>query len=277
MPARETGGFELAARSDAQLVRMRSDAATGSDDGDLRASDTDTTRVRVMLEGSRAFALDGGGALAPTFEAGLRHDGGDAETGAGIELGGGLRYTVPAAGLTAEAKVRGLVAHQDADYSEWGASGSLRVEPHASGRGLSLTLAPLWGADSGGAERLWSAADARGLGRADDASEPGGRLDAEVSYGFTVLGGRAVATPHAAWSRSKESETLRLGQRLKLGRSHWHLESEVAEDARTLRAGYGLRLGASGDLGLEASRRDAADGDAEGDGYELMLRARLRW
>ena len=277
VPARETGGFELAARSDAQFVRMRSDAATGSDDGDLRASDTDTTRVRVMLEGSRAFALDGGGALAPTFEAGLRHDGGDAETGAGIELGGGLRYTVPAAGLTAEAKVRGLVAHQDADYSEWGASGSLRVEPHASGRGLSLTLAPLWGADSGGAERLWSAADARGLGRADDASEPGGRLDAEVGYGFTVLGGRAVTTPHAAWSRSKGSETLRLGQRLKLGGSQWHLESEVAEDARTLRAGYGLRLGASGDLGLEASRRDAADGNAEGDGYELMLRARLRW
>ena len=274
VPARETGGFELAARSDAQVVRMRSDAATGSN---LPATDTDTTRVRVMLEGSRAFALDGGGALAPTFEAGLRHDGGDAETGAGIELGGGLRYTVPAARLTAEAKVRGLVAHQDADYSEWGASGSLRVEPHASGRGLSLTLAPLWGADSGGAERLWSAADARGLGRADDASAPGGRLDAEVGYGFTVLGGRAVATPHAAWSRSKGSETLRLGQRLKLGGSQWHLESEVAEDARTLRAGYGLRLGASGDLGLEASRRDAADGDAEGDGYELMLRARLRW
>ena len=277
VPARETGGFELAARSDAQLVRMRSDAATGSDDGDLRASDTDTTRVRVMLEGSRAFALDGGGALAPTFEAGLRHDGGDAETGAGIELGGGLRYTVPAAGLTAEAKVRGLVAHQAADFAEWGASGSLRLEPHASGRGLSLTLAPLWGADSGGAQRLWSAVDARGLGRADDASAPGGRLDAEVGYGFTVLGGRAVATPHAAWSRSKESETLRLGQRLQLGGSQWHLESEVAEDARTLRAGYGLRLGPSGDLGLEASRRDAADGDAEGDGYELMLRARLRW
>ena len=274
VPARETGGFELAARSDAQFVRMRSDAATGTN---LPATDTDTTRVRVMLEGSRAFALDGGGALAPTFEAGLRHDGGDAETGAGIELGGGLRYTVPAAGLTAEAKVRGLVAHRDADYSEWGASGSVRVEPHASGRGLSLTLAPLWGADSGGAERLWSAADARGLGRADDVSAPGGRLDAEVGYGFTVLGGRAVATPHAAWSRSKGSETLRLGQRLKLGGSQWHLESEVAEDARTLRAGYGLRLGPSGDLGLEASRRDAADGNAEGDGYELMLRARLRW
>ena len=272
VPARETGGFELAARSDAQLVRMRSDAATGSN---LPATDTDTTRVRVMLEGSRAFALDGGGALAPTFEAGLRHDGGDAETGAGIELGGGLRYTDPAARLTAEAKVRGLVAHQDADYSEWGASGSLRLEPHASGRGLSLTLAPFWGADSGGAERLWSAADARGLGRADDTSEPGSRLDAEVGYGFTVLGGRAVATPHAAWSRSKESETLRLGQRLKLGGSHWNLESEVAEDARTLRAGYGFRLGPSGDLGLEASRRDAADGN--GDGYELMLRARLRW
>ena len=71
-----------------------------------------------------------GGALTPSLEVGLRHDGGDAETGTGIEVGGGLSYTDPALGLTdpvlgltLDAKVRGLAAHEDADYAEWGASG----------------------------------------------------------------------------------------------------------------------------------------------------------
>ena len=83
-------------------------------------------------------------------EVGLRQDGGDAETGTGIELGGGVRYSAPASGLTVDAKVRGLIAHKDADYREWGASGAVRIDPGASGRGLSLSVTPAWGAASGG-------------------------------------------------------------------------------------------------------------------------------
>ena len=268
-------GIELAVRTDGQLVRMTSEAATGTAGGNLAATAADTSRVRAMLEGSRRFALEGGGTLTPSLEAGLRHDGGDAETGAGIELGGGLRYTDPATGLTVDAKARGLVAHEDADYAEWGASGSVRIAPHASGRGLSLRIAPAWGATSGGAERLWSAGDARGLGARDDAFEPRSRLEAEVGYGFSVFGGRGVATPQAAWSRAERSATLRLGQRLKLGVSEWHLESELAEENRTFRAGYGYRPGNALDLSLEASRREAANDDAPE--HEITLRARLRW
>ena len=275
VPAAEAGGFELAARTDAQLVRMRSEAARGSDGGNLAATQSDTSRLRVMLEGSRAFALEGGGALTPSLEVGLRHDGGDAETGTGIELGGGLSYTNPATGITVDAKARGLVAHEDTDYAEWGASGSVRIEPDASGRGLSLTLAPSWGADTGGAERLWSVEDARGLGTRDDAFEAESRLEAEVGYGISVFGGRGVATPHAGWSRAGESEALRLGQRLTLGASEWRLESEFAEENRTFRAGYGYRAGDFLDLGVEASRREAANDDAPG--HEIMLRARMRW
>ena len=157
VPAAKAGGLELAARTDAQLVRMSSEAATGSDGGNLAATQSETSRLRVMLEGSRAFALEGGGALTPSFEVGFRHDGGDAETGTGIEIGGGLSYTDPATGITVDAKARGLVAHEDTDYAEWGASGSVRIEPDAAGRGLLLSLTPAWGADSGGAEPcgLW--------------------------------------------------------------------------------------------------------------------------
>ena len=275
VPAAQGGGFELSVRTDAQLVRMTSEAARGSDGGNLAATQSDTSRLRVMLEGSRGFALEGSSALTPSLEVGLRHDGGDAETGTGIELGGGLSYTDPATGITVEGKARGLVAHEDTNYVEWGASGSMRIEPDASGRGLSLRIAPTWGADSGGAERLWSLEDARGLA-ANDTFEPESRLEAEVGYGFSVFGGRAVATPHAGWSRAGESEALRLGQRLKIGTSEWRLESEFGDENRTFRAGYGYRPGGFLELSVEASRREAANDDAAPQ-HDLMLRAWMRW
>ena len=42
----------------------------------------DASRVRLVLEGGRAFERDGGATLRPSLELGVRHDGGDAETGA---------------------------------------------------------------------------------------------------------------------------------------------------------------------------------------------------
>ncbi len=182
----------------------------------------------------------GDGALTPRLEVGLRHDGGDAETGTGIEVGGGVSYTDP-----------------------------------ASGSGLTLLVAPSWGASGGGAERLWSAGNARSLAANEDAA-PGSGLDAEVGYGFSVLDGRAVATPYAGWSQSSESETLRLGQRLRLGQaSEWRVEGELGEDARIWRAGYGYRLGSGLTFTTEASRREPANDDAPE--HALMLRASMRW
>ncbi len=73
-----------------------------------------TGRMRLALEGSRAF-LVGGGAFTPGLELGLRHDGDDAETGTGVELGGRVSYTDPEMGLSVEANVRALIAHEDSD------------------------------------------------------------------------------------------------------------------------------------------------------------------
>ena len=50
------------------------------------------------LPGSGSGTGDGGGTLEPVFELGLRHDGGDAETGWGVDIGGGLRWHDPALG-----------------------------------------------------------------------------------------------------------------------------------------------------------------------------------
>ena len=250
LSAADHGGFELAARGDARLVDMSSEAATGAADaGKLTASESQTSRMRFMLEGSRGIALAGGQALRPNLEVGLRLDGGDAETGTGIELGAGVSYADPALGLTVEGKARGLLAHEDTDYREWGASASVRLDPGAAGRGLSLTLTPAWGADSGGAERLWSARDARALA-ANDAFEPAGRLAAEAGYGLAAFGGRGLMTPFAGLSLSDAgNRTWRSGVR-------WTLEPDLS-------------------FGVESALRETGNDNAAE--HEVGFRLTARW
>ena len=159
----EAGGVELAVRSDAFWVRMTSDEARTAAAGDLADIRTDASRVRLFLEAEREFEVRGEGRLTPSLEVGVRHDGGDAETGTGFEAGAGMRYA--AEGIAIEGAVRRLVTHEDSGYGEWSAGGSVRIDPGASGRGLSLTLAPAFGAASSDTERLWSLGDARSLCR----------------------------------------------------------------------------------------------------------------
>ena len=109
----EWGGFDLALKSDAFFVRMESEKAPNS-----AATTADGSRVRLVLEGGRAFTLSETATLRPSLELGLRHDGGDAETGAGLELGGGIAFGDAATGFSLEAKTRVLVAHADSDYEE---------------------------------------------------------------------------------------------------------------------------------------------------------------
>ena len=91
LPAAETGGFELATRTDAMLTRTTSDAVTS-----MESAEADAHRLRLVLEGSRGVTWAEGRSLTPTVEVGLRHDWGDAETGFGVELGGRMQYADPA-------------------------------------------------------------------------------------------------------------------------------------------------------------------------------------
>ena len=151
VPRTEADGLEVAVEADALLVRASSDATRG-----MAGAEADASRLRLGLEGSWRRSLDGGGSFTPSFEVGVRHDGGDAETGFGVDLGGGVAWADPGSGLGVELNARGLLAHEAAGFREWGVSGALRYDPApASDRGLALTLAPSWSAASrGGADAL---------------------------------------------------------------------------------------------------------------------------
>ena len=134
-----SGGMDLALKADAFFVRMDSEKAANSVE-----TEADASRVRLVLEGGRAYALSDTATLRPSLELGLRHDGRDAETGTGVELGGGVSYVDAATGLSIEARARMLVAHADLDY-ESGARAPRPGSTRASAGGGSRSRSrPPW-------------------------------------------------------------------------------------------------------------------------------------
>ena len=245
----DTGGMDLALKTDAFFVRTDSEAAVNSVE-----TQADASRVRLVLEGGRTFAAGGGATLRPSLELGVRYDGGDAETGAGVELGGGVAFADAASGLSVDARARMLLAHADSDYEEWGASATVRLDPGAAGRGLSLSLTPTLGTASSAAERLWGARDARGLAPAGGFEAARG-LRAEAGYGLPLFEGRFTGTPNVGFGMADGgARDFRLG---------WRLTPALAGDA-----GF--------EVNLDAVRREPAGGD-EAPEHGVMLRGAMRW
>ena len=235
-------GLQLALRSDVLWMVMDSARADN-----MAATEAEASRLRLVLEGSRPVALAGGGSFTPSLEVGLRHDDGDAETGTGVEVGGSLRYA-SAWGLSIEASLRGLVAHEAQDYTEWGASAALRFDPGRQGRGFTASVAPTWGAAASGMSRLWDQSTTAGLVPADPLGAPAStRLEAELGYGLAALRGRGLLTPYARVALTEGADQA------------WHLGTRLAL-AETL------------NFSLEASRR-AREGAVAA--HELALRANL--
>ena len=138
-------GFGLAFKADALWVGTSIDGVDGPA-GRLKATAAAVTRFRTGLEGSRAYTFGGRLSLKPSVEVGLRHDGGDAETGAGMDVGGGLVVSDASTGLAVDVRVRTLLVHQDQDFSERGVSLSVSYNPTPSTPlGFVARVAPSWG------------------------------------------------------------------------------------------------------------------------------------
>ena len=244
-------GFELAFKADALWVGTSSDGVDGPA-GRLKATEAAVTRFRTGLEGSRGYTLAGRLSLRPSVEVGLRQDGGDAETGAGMDVGGGLVVSDAGTGLSVDLRVRMLVVHQAEGFRERGMAISLSYNPTPSTPlGFMARVAPSWGGQAqSGAEALWGRDDMAGMAHGSFAQ--GDRLDGEVGYGLPV-GSRLVGTPRVGFSTS--------------------------EYGREYRVGYGLGVLERGnvnfELGVDAQRRESPMLNGAANGF--LGRATLGW
>ena len=233
-------GFGLALLSDAFYTGLSSERSAGG----LPAEDVSVNRVRLAVEGSRDMVTGNGTRVGLSVEAGVRRDGGDAETGTGVEMGGRIRYANPRQGLSLEATARGLIAHQNADYEEWGVAGSLLFDPGRSEQGFSMRMRTAWGSVFGGVNQLWSQESVRGLsrGRLRGGNEP--EINAELNYGLAIRSDETLMTPFATISLAGgQTAAYRLGWRVKVGPTfRLSLANTIGGDANRGSLARGLQL-----------------------------------
>ena len=250
----EGSGPALALTSDALWARTSSDRTR-----DLAATDSDATRLRLGLEGSYRVALDGdahppgsgsGASLVPKLEIGARHDGGDAETGFGVEVGGGIAWVDPGLGLSLDVSGRTLLAHENDDLKDRGMSASLAFDPApATGRGPSFSMRQDFGGQAqGGLDALFAPAPLEDR----TGSEAQSRWAMEAAYGFPAFGGRFTGSPHVGFGFATGARDYSVG---------WRLAPEAAT-APDL------------SFGLKATRRESDTQAAE---HTVGFEVRARW
>ena len=251
------GGLELSVKTDAMAVRTSTDAVRASSGGNLASAEAVVTRLRLGLEGTwRGLGAESGVRLVPTLEVGVRHDGGDAETGFGLDVGAGLAWSDPGSGLSAELRARGLLTHEADGFRDRGVSGSLAWDPRPdSARGVALTLSQTMGAQAaGGMDTLLGHRHLGGLAADEGGALESRQLEVKLGYGFGMFGDQFTATPEAALGLSDRHRALSLGWRLGLARTEQ----------------------VSMELGLTGTRREATGDDAEAV-HALMLQGEMRW
>ena len=178
------GGFGLAFKADALWVGTGIEGVDGPQ-GRLAATSAAVTRFRTALEASRGYRFQRGLSLQPSLEVGVRRDGGDAENGAGVDVGGGLIVSDALTGLSADVRVRMLLVHQEG-FRDRGVSISFSYNPTPSTPlGFTAKLTPSWGGQAtSGAQALWGRETMAGMAHGGVAS--GSRLQAELGYGMPV-------------------------------------------------------------------------------------------
>ncbi len=203
-------GFGLAFKADALWVGTHTKAVDGPG-GRLAATDAAVNRLRTALEGSHTLTIGTRMALTPSVEVGIRQDGGDADTGTGMDVGAGLVFADAVTGFSVDVRVRRLVVHQADGFAEHGLSISVSYNPTpTTPLGFTARVSPAWGGDAmSGAEALWGRESMGGMGHESVRGSGGHRLDTEVGYGLPI-GSRFVGTPRAGVRTSEYGRDYRI-------------------------------------------------------------------
>lgn len=167
--------------------------------------------MRVGVEVSRPVRL-GAISLAPFGEAHVRRDGGAGQTGAALELAGGLRAARGRVRVDAQGRL--LVLHSAVGYRERGASVTLSVGDQGQ-EGLSLSVSPRWG-EQATAGMLWQ--DQIHHRYMPGVARDAWALDARSEYGVRLRGGDRLLTWFGSVNQSRHGRGFLLGGRVDVGR-----------------------------------------------------------
>ena len=201
------GGLDMALRGDAGMSHL----TTAEGDGVIADQAVAAQRVRLGVEGGHTIQMSSCAKITPYGEVSGRFDGGDGQTGGGLEAAGGLRYECPRSRFRFEA--RGRMLALNSAYKESGGSVMASYSPGADGLGLSMALAPHWGATGGGTQALWRDEALRTIGRLGS-SRDDWSMDALVGYGMRVQSLPGVLTPFARFEPAGIGRSqMRLGVR----------------------------------------------------------------
>ena len=203
-----TGGLDLDLIGDAGITKLSTADSESASLSDLEAS---VQRVRIGLEGSRTSDMGNGILVTPFAQLAGRYDGGDGQTGNGLEVAGGLRIAGSRAGL--EARGRFLAMHTGEEVKEHGVSVVAYVRPMgAGGQGLSMSIAPRIGADTDMSGGIWREDPMNDITRS---SRSGAGVKAEIGYGLvSPMMSSILVTPFGTMDMAGEDQRrMRLGAR----------------------------------------------------------------
>ena len=222
-----TNGFFV--QLDADEVRFDAEGQAAL----VPAVKSEVWQMRLLLEGSAGEDFGGVEGLRGNVELAARVDGGDAESGMGMEVGGGVGYGRADLGLEVEASGRMLLTHEEEGLEDAGVSLSLEFDPGARGRGVYFALSPSWGNAASGVRSMWEDRQPAVDGSdGQDRFDPQMRLSSELGYTAPTPLRRGTLTTYGAFSSAGgTSRQYRIGRRLELGIASMSLEAERHESA----------------------------------------------
>ena len=190
---------DLTWRTDAVWTRTR----TGESD-DLPAGKGRGIRLRAGIGMAWRHRVEGTSVLRPHVGIDIIHDGGDGETGLGVDVTGGVDWLDPARGITVGISGHRVVHHADDAHGNWGVSVLFRYDPNPGSReGFSAS-----------AGHVVDLADPDGRGLVSGSSPVVNRnWQMEAAHG-TSLGEGRVGSSYTRMNGTDDPEKVRVGYRV---------------------------------------------------------------
>ena len=175
---------------------------------------SDAHHTRIAIVGTGEHKLESGTFISPTASLGLRADGKNRQSFNGMEFGGGLSVGFPqSVKISSEGE---LLAVNPNQIREWSVSGLFSFDSGNDRLGALLSVTPQWGGKGmNNDDPIWGG-QILDHNFSSGAVANGGRIDAEIGYGFEVWDG--TVTPYSGiLVTENQGDQYRLGSEFSFG------------------------------------------------------------